>query len=701
MSTESETLVEHLTQSLSGNPEAQLATRQLLTERFAAVNPEIIERELAKIQGPSQKKQTRFLRKHRVPLFLSLNLLLLLGIALPIFLKAQSTAPVLEELDLIVYRNDVGELASFKSQLNKNEQVFVFGDPDIDGDNRFSTHYRNNPQDPTALALHLLTSGSPKPELFDLGKQLEPENSFYPLLEAAHSLEASTIRNKAYRGRRSAVTIPRRIISDPERFNEAIAQLKKATKTQQYQNHGHTNLTRQLAILPPETDLHSRRARQFVETHQPGDYSLVRFDDAIKILVEDHLKKQEFQSLRDLFDLSISLPVHYSQHPSDIILFLNNRRIWPSLSKTFSQPEIQKHLTNIQQKQLQVITQEVAFHEECLTAHREKCYSLSSSEHQDPSLQGAGPCSGSSIGYVSPYLSLVSPPAAEELIPERLYWQAALERVAAFAMALLFLILSLILFVPFRKKKALHQVGSHFDRSTPTASLLSFSLLITAIAFASHLVITRLTPLGGLETSWLTTYYLFPQAPHLLILTCLILVFAFTLARHLVRKRLAPLHLATPLKRISWWPIFLVLLVYPLTALHKFYEDPPTVGWEVCAEYLERIPLLLLAIFSFWLLWLLFRSLTGDRTNRLSRKLITRYTAYLLVVPTLAAILANPLLRFQEIKWFKRDHFLSTNEFHYGLSRFENDVTLALFQRQDALIQKLTELKSQASDSDQ
>ena len=686
MAKQSDKLVNHLTDSLAGNPEAQLATRHLLTERFASVEPEAIEQELEKFQNPPQGKRDLFLRKYRVPLFLGLNLLLFLALALPLFLKAQSTRVVLEEFEVVDTYSEVEEFDLMRSQLPKKDQAFVFGDLGRHDGDRFLTHFQNNPEDPAALALHLLSSDSTDSELFELGKRLEPQNSFFPLLEASANLNAATIINPASEGQNTDPEKPRRLISDPELFSIAMDQLRAALQLPQYENYVYANLTRQLAILPPETDLRSRRKRQLVKEYYFGDYTLFGLLEAIQIQAIANLRKQEFQEFRDLFDLSVSIPDHYCQKPDSVSQDLLTSSYWPLLSKTFSQPEFKRHLTTNQQEQLQVIV--------------EFCEDLQDSQdyfdYGNPTLEGVGPETYESLfWYDGDYTKLVPPYTAEELTPERLYWQSALERLAAFAMAILFFLFSLVLFAPFKKKKPLHQIASKSEQPIPSARLLVYSTLVTIAALSAHLAITRLTPLGGLERSW-SFYQYFPQIPNLLILACLTLVLTFNFARYLVRKRLAPLHLANPLRWFSWWPAILVLLLYPLTALYKFYEDPPTVLWEVLAEYLEKIPLMLLGIFSLWLLWLLFRSLTGDRTNQLSRKLIARYTAYLLIVPTLVATLANPLLYANETKWFKRDHFLSTNENPYGLNRVASDVTLALFQRQKDLNQKLTEMRAQA-----
>ena len=686
MGKQSDKLVNHLTDSLAGNPEAQLATRHLLTERFASVEPEAIEQELEKFQNPPQGKRTLFLRKYRVPLFLGLNLLLLLALALPIFIKAPSTLPVLKGRSWTGWPSEEPDFSSIKNQLTEEEDFFVFGDSGIYYEsNKFLPYLKNNPRNPAALSLYLLESIKAEPELYRLGEELEPDNSFYPLLEAAQALEPTIEQHHRYRRGGSAKT-SRWVITKPEVFNNAMAQMEEAIRLPRYQNYTRENLARRLAILPDETNLHSRQARQFIKFSQGWDRSLDTFTKAFDAKAEELLKNNEFEQLQELFDLSIRLPLHYSSGSLDSWSVYVVVSYWETLSKIFSRPNLRKHLSNSQQAQLQAIVDEANF----LRKMRNDSFSF---KETDSAALGAGPMAD--FFFFGCYFSLATPPTAQELAPERLYWQAALERVTAFMMATLFILFSLICSAPFRKKKSFHQVALHFDRSTSTARLVSYSALIAATGLSVHFLITRFTPLGDLGRSWLT-FSIFPQGPHLLTLAVFILILAISLARHLVRQRLASLNLATPLHWISWWPLLLALLCYPLSNLLAFFENSPNSHWEDLADYFEQIPLLILSVFSLWLISLLFKTHTGDGINRLSNKLIFRYTAYLLFVPTLVAIFATSLLRLNEIKWFKRDHFLSTNEYPYALSRFDSDINLALHQRQKDLQQKLTELRAQA-----
>ena len=287
---------------------------------------------------------------------------------------------------------------------------------------------------------------------------------------------------------------------------------------------------------------------------------------------------------------------------------------------------------------------------------------------------------------VSGYATLVSPLTDEDLQPERRFWQTILERYAIFAIAILLFFLSLILLID-KKKKPFKQVAASLWETIPTRSLFGWSFLLTTITVFIHWAWTRLTPVGALDKSWFATQFE-PQGYHLILLGLLLFTFCLTLARYRIRKRLALLNLCEPLPLLSWWPIPFLILAYPLCALRQLGFD---------GVFAEQIPLALSAIFVCWILWLLRGIAIEGRTSRITQELVARYTGFLLILPTLLAVVSMPFLKeMSERKWFQSDHLNSTNESPYGLNSLESEVTLALFERQKNFHQKLSEIQSQA-----
>ena len=347
MSKQSDLLVTQLTDSLSGNPETQLATRHLLTESLAAAEPEAIEQEIHKLQNLPQGKLQGSLRRCRTPLFLTLNFLILLTLIIPSTLRFDSLKGMFAGGGGLYVGID-DQIEDDKSDLTQAEKLFIFGDSNRESD-KFLPHYQNNPEDPAALAQYLLDSKKATPEYFRLAKTLDPQNSFFPLLEAERTLDKAIARNPAYRGKRSTPGLPKKIISDPLQFEDGMNKLREAILLPDYDNYSTTNQNLKLATYPPETDLPSRMSRLVIKAGRIEDSSLVNFGNSIQLQAVEAQKNGETQKLTELFQLSIAISQRYSQQPSSLIQMLINVGFWQVISETFSKPDFKKHLTIPQQ----------------------------------------------------------------------------------------------------------------------------------------------------------------------------------------------------------------------------------------------------------------------------------------------------------------------------------------------------------------
>lgn len=681
MSSPSETLVNHLTDSLSGNSEAQLTTQQLLSESLSTAPPEVIQQELERSKESPPSGRRGFLRKRRAAVFLLFNLFLILGLITPTILNRPAFLSLPQFYGFGPPSANKEQENFFQSTLSQSEQDFVNGDSSLPFEQKYLTHFQNNPEEPSALALHLLQSKENDKELFEKGKSIDPKNAFFPLLQSARKLEKAMKRNPAYRGRRSrrATTgIPRKIIADQALFDEGFDQLRTAVALPTFQDYSLINQQDKLATLPPETGMKSRIARLVTKADSSFDSSLLTFASTIDAAAYEQQKTENSQGIRELFDLSLTLFQYYNAEPSLFIPALVTSSYLTSINTIFSNPDVEKHLTPLQKQQIDIIAQEVDFLSKgSKTVKKERELSL-----------GSGMLTRLSTAIPDKYFHLTSPPSAEEIKPERYYWQTVLERIAGFFIGMLLFLLSCILVGPFKKKKPLNQITSRFLLTTSTRQLLFTSLLISILAIGVHLLWTRLTPLGMLNRSWMSGSL--AHLSHLVAFFLLILVSSILTARHLAAKRLSPLQLAKPFRLRSAWPLVLLVLAYPLCGL----ADTRKLG-----VLNDKVHLIILAILGAWFLWLFFNSLRTHQSLRLGQKLALRYTGILLVVPTFLAICSIPIAEIRGAYWIKRDHFNSTNHHPHGMGRFESDLTLAFFERQQKLQQKLTEL--QASDPNQ
>lgn len=672
MSSPSEQLVSHLTDSLSENLEIQLAAQQILSEGLTSAAPKAIEHELLKSKQTPQTGVRGFLRKKRNPLFLAILFLLALALLLPTFLKNYRLKNMMMSSGWSIGIGNEKEYA--RSHLSKAEQDLVFGEED-----KYRAHIKNNAKDPSAFALRLLSSQRANPKFFDSAKSIDPNNSFFPLLQAGKQLDASMEKNRSYRKRTTPKGTPHKVITDPELFAQGFKQLEEALDLPHHQNYRNKNRSSKLATLPPETDILSRFTRFSVKANQYYDPSLLYFIEAISIKAEDFQKSNNSSSLQALFSLSLKLSQHYNNEPSDFIAELVYSAYLKRISEIFSRSEVKRLLSEIQRTQLQEIVEESQFQSQIKKT-------TASSDFYEQHGQEAGLLTLFTSPPAFRFSSLVSPLSKQEIEPERRYWQALLEHFFCFGISAILFLASILLLNSGKKKNSLNQISLQLERFTPTHHLICFSFLVAGFSFFIHWFWTRATPIGVLDKAWFST----PSQPHthahhLLILGILTFTSAITFGRFLAFRRLARIQLCSPLSPLFWWPIPFLIICYPLTALIQF---------DFTFPFSEHLPSLLLFLITSWFLWFLFRLLTASTPTRLAEKLATRYASTLLTAPIFCSLIAIPLLEQAELHWIRHDHYNSTNLHPHGYNRLEHDVSLALFKRHQSLLQKLAELDS-------
>ena len=482
------------------------------------------------------------------------------------------------------------------------------------------------------------------------------------------------MKDNRIRGKIRSKSDPRKVIADAELFNTGWQELEAALTLPEYHNYSSKNLQLQLSVLPPESNIQTRLPRLAAKASYPVGFELLHIVYAFHIKVLQARKSGDERETEALFQLFLSLSklISEDEPPNDGLVELIHFSFIRAVSANFSEPLSKTLLTPIQQSQLEEIEAE-------LTA-------INTLKDQEV---GNSIDNWKSAGIISritgfdTFGSLSPPLKANELEPERRFWQTILERYAVLFTSGILFFFAAIFAGRFRTRKPLPLIARQLERTVTLRKLALLAILIGMAVLLHHFFWTRMTRFGYLQYSWVTTP---AHLNHLIIVAALLLILAINTGRFLSYKRLAPLHLAKRLPLTSWWPVPLAIMAYPLSALplvDSFMGD-------------EMIPLVLAALFIFWIFWLIFRRFSVTPSQRIANALAARYACLILVMLSIFSLATLPILELRSKYWFGLDHLNDTNQHPYGMNRIGSETTLIFHQRFLDLHQRLAELGAQA-----
>ena len=465
-----------------------------------------------------------------------------------------------------------GEIPSKQAQkrLTEEELLLVFGTVGSSQDESppLPLHQRY-PHDLGYLSDYLATKKTATEEDFERAMTLDPDNGFFPLFYAGHLTEQSLKYNPQYSS--SKKDLPFRIITDPQKFEKALALVKLASKKTKFVKPSNDLQRKRMSLLPSPRTI-AEEADYLAALHHNSSedfFSLLELGNAIVTKTETFISQNDKKALEDFANTAFKfVPRSLAATENSLGPFAHHhylRKVTKPLATRAREQDLPQLATDLEALQSEI--------------EHLHLWKRSKTTPGATASKNGWPLLEFSIGYYEGAENVIQPTIAD-YEPGRMKWLLNVERSILYILAGFFISIAILLFLlSFLRRKATRNILPRFGNLLPIRQRLFILLTSFFVPLVSYLTITRLTPLGCLD--WNINYLGGqPHAYNILSGATLFVVISIALTSTLVRRRLSRLGLTHPAGWLVWAPSSLVALSLLTAGLVRYFPDfaPQTSG---------------------------------------------------------------------------------------------------------------------------
>ncbi|GHC39916.1 hypothetical protein [Roseibacillus persicicus] len=660
-------LSEALTRGFQGSEEKRLQWQAYCEGALSQANEKALqEAETRLAQSARESPQRKRLGK-----FFSISL-----IALALLLQALLTKVLLKNYDLgyveltgkygFVHGNYGGPLPTPATRKRLSEEELLLlscGFRHDDEKPAYVTLRERHPDNIAYLCEYLVWAEDPRLKHFERAMELDPDNGWLALFYAGHLADRSLVSNLAYSSRKKDV--PRRKIKDQEQFEKALMLMKRASEMTRFERYPNELQVRRANLLLPPKNI-AEETEYLVALYPSSDDSMriLSLASAVEVQAHLHVENNDPQSFQELVETALSIipPLSSEMHGTIGSLTIQNfmRTLGGKLGPM------------ARQLGLETLANRLEDLDNGITKLQD--WSKSSPPPKFPVAKYGSPMTELISSYHEKMPGMVQP-SVEDLEPARMKFLLKMERsVLSVATGFLTVAALLTFFASFLSAKTTRLAALSLEKALPPYRWLLTLAASFLLPIVGYLIVTRLTPLGGLDRS--VTYHAGqPHAYHIASTIALAFLLPVALTSFFTHRQLSRLGLSRPAGWTIWVPCLLVLLTLLSAGLIRYQ---PQFATEVSG-----------AFGAFGLLFFLCHVLMrvfGPQRNELARILSLRQLA-----PTFAglSILFSSLhiaITLRENHWVRQEEFFPQKGDRFHPSPMDATFSRLYSERLDTII---------------